>query len=160
MQMAKFIVGTDIFREPGDLYLVTVNTVGVMGAGVAKAFAQAHEELYLRYKHDCKLKIITIGHPAIYQGDDGKKYMMFPTKENWKNPSEYRYIAAGLDWMIENIGEEEGMIDPKWRIIVPPLGCGNGGLDFDIVSEMISDAAKEIPNEMVVIYPPWFKTSK
>lgn len=158
--MAKFIVGTDIFREPGDLYLVTVNTVGVMGAGVAKAFKLAHEELYLRYKHDCKLKIITIGHPVIYLGDDGKKYMMFPTKENWKNPSEYNYIAAGLDWIIENIGEEEGMIDPKWKIIIPPLGCGNGGLDFDIVSEMISEASKEIPNEMVVIYPPWFKTSQ
>lgn len=158
--MAKFLIGKDVFREPGDLYLVTVNTIGVMGAGIAKDFANAHPELYQRYKHDCKLKIITVGHPVIYQGEDGKNYMMFPTKETWKRPSEYHYIAAGLDWIIENIGDEEGMIDPKWRIIVPPLGCGCGGLDIDIVSEMIDEASKQIPNEVVVIYPPQFQYRK
>ena len=81
--MAEFIIGKDIFKEPGDLYVITVNTVGVMGAGVAKAFAELHPDLFLRYKHDCKMKSITIGHPAIYEATDGKRYMMFPTNENW-----------------------------------------------------------------------------
>jgi hypothetical protein len=153
--MAEFIIGKDIFKEPGDLYIVTVNTIGVMGAGVAKAFAERHHDLFLKYKHDCKMKIITIGHPALYEGTDGKRYLMFPTKENWRNPSTYDYVGLGLQWLVDNIGEDEDQINPKWTIIVPPLGCGNGGLDFDIVSEMIEEASGKIPNKMIVVYPPW-----
>lgn len=158
--MAEFIIGKDIFKEPGDLYIITVNTVGVMGAGLAKSFAELHPDLFLKYKHDCKMKIITIGHPTIYEGTDGKKYMMFPTKENWRNGSLYDYIAKGLEWMVANVGEEEGEINPKWKIVVPPLGCANGGLDFDIVSEMIAEASNQMPNPMVVITPPWMVTQK
>lgn len=153
--MAEFVIGKDVFKEPGDLYVITVNTIGVMGAGLAKDFAERHPDLFKRYKHDCKMKSITMGHPALYEGTDGKKYLMFPTKENFKKPSEYSYVALGLKWLAENIGEEEDQIDPKWRIIMPPLGCGLGGLSFDIVSEMIGDTAKEIPNKIVVVYPPW-----
>lgn len=153
--MAEFIIGKDIFKEPGDLYLITVNTVGVMGAGLAKSFAEQHPDLFLKYKHDCKMKIITVGHPAIYEGLDGRKYMMFPTKENWRNGSTYDYIAKGLEWMVNNVGEEEGEINPKWKIVFPPLGCANGGLDYDIVSEMIQTASELIPNKCVVIAPPW-----
>lgn len=158
--MAEFIIGKDIFREPGDLYIITVNTVGVMGAGLAKSFADQHPDLFLKYKHDCKMKIITIGHPAIYEGDDGKRYMMFPTKENWRNGSMYEYVALGLDWMRNNVGEEDGEIDPKWKIVFPPLGCANGGLDFDIVSEMIAEATADMPNRCVVISPPWMHKTK
>lgn len=50
--MAEFIIGKDIFKEPGDLYVIPVNTIGVMGAGLAKAFALDHPDLFRRYKHD------------------------------------------------------------------------------------------------------------
>lgn len=149
--MAEFKLGRDIFDEPGDLYVVTVNTVGVMGAGVAKAFADRYPELVERYKHDCRYRIITIGHPVVYRADDGKHFLMFPTKENWRNDSRYDYIGAGLQWMINNVGEEDG-IDPQWRIVMPPLGCGNGHLNFDIVSEMIAKAAQDMPNPIKVVY--------
>jgi hypothetical protein len=152
--MADFIIGKDIFKEPGDLYVVTVNTQGVMGAGVAKAFAERHPDLMAKYKHDCKYRIITIGNCALYKGDDGKHYLMFPTKEQWRNNSTYDYVAAGLHWMATNIGEEGG-IDPKWKIVMPPLGCGNGKLSFDIVQEMIEEMSKHIPNQVVCVYPPW-----
>ncbi|MFO5854860.1 hypothetical protein ACLBSO_32960, partial [Klebsiella pneumoniae] len=59
--MAEFIIGKDIFNVPGDLYLITVNVVGVMGAGLAKSFKEKYPELFERYKHDCKKRIITIG---------------------------------------------------------------------------------------------------
>jgi hypothetical protein len=155
--MANFVIGKDIFQESGDLYLITVNTVGAMGKGLAENFAIKFPELFKRYKHDCKMKIITIGNPAIYQAEDGKHYMMFPTKENWRNDSRYDYIAEGLHWMTEHVGEEDGEINPKWKIVVPPLGCGNGNLKFPLVSEMIKQASEQMPNEMVVIYPPWMQ---
>lgn len=152
--MAEFIIGKDIFREAGDLYLITVNTIGVMGAGLAKSFKEHYPDLFERYKHDCKMKVITTGHPVIYQATDGKNFMMFPTKENWRSPATYGYVADGLQWMIQNVGEEDG-IDPKWKIVVPPLGCANGGLSFDIVQEMIEETSKQMPNPIVVVYPPW-----
>ena len=74
--MAEFIIGKDIFKEPGDLYVITVNTQGVMGAGVAKAFAERFPDLMEKYKHDCKYRIITIGNCALYKGDDGRNYLI------------------------------------------------------------------------------------
>lgn len=150
--MTEFVVGRDIFSVPGDLYVVTVNTVGVMGAGVAKAFKELQYDLYCLYRTDCRLKNIQTGKPVIYHGDDGKYYMMFPTKQNWRNPSEYLWIEQGLYWMVESVGVE---IDPEWTIIIPPLGCGHGGLNFKFVAPMIKEAADQMPNKVVCVYPPW-----
>lgn len=152
--MAKFVIGKDIFKEPGDLYLITVNTHGVMGAGLAEKFREKFPDLFTKYKHDCKYRIITIGNPVIYLADDGKRYMMFPTKDRWQDPSQLDYLSAGLQWMVDNVGEEDG-IDPSWKIVVPPLGCGNGLLEWEDVSKMIQLFSEHIPNEMIVVYPPW-----
>lgn len=154
--MAEFIIGKDIFREEADLYLITVNCIGIMGAGLAKSFKLLYPDLYLKYKHDCKLKIITIGNPVIYQADDGKRFMMFPTKDRWQDPSLINYISRGLEWMVANSDEPEG-IDPSWKIVIPPLGCANGGLQFSEVRQMIAAFAKDIPNQIVVVYPPWME---
>lgn len=155
--MAEFIIGKDIFREEGDLYLITVNCNGVMGAGLAKSFKELYPDLYLKYRHDCKLKIITIGNAVIYKADDGKHFMMFPTKDRWQDPSLLSYISRGLEWMVANVDEPEG-IDPNWKIVVPPLGCANGGLTFSEVRKMISEFAKDMPNKIVVVYPPWMES--
>lgn len=152
--MTEFVIGKDIFREDGDLYLITVNCHGVMGAGLAKSFKELYPDLFQQYKHDCKLRIITIGNPVIYLADDGKRFMMFPTKDRWQDPSLMNYISRGLEWMVANVDEPEG-IDPKWKIVVPPLGCANGGLNFSEVRQMISAVAAEMPNPIVVVYPPW-----
>lgn len=158
--MAKFIIGKDIFKEPGDLYVIPVNTVGVMGAGLAESFALDHPDLLRRYKHDCKMKSITIGHCALYEAENGKKYLMLPTKETYKQDATYTYVGLGLHWITENIGEEDGQINPAWKIIMPPLGCGLGKLSFDIVSEMIEETSTKIPNQVVVVYPPWMLNKK
>ncbi|BEG72749.1 hypothetical protein [Pseudomonas phage PA1C] len=152
--MAEFVIGKDIFKEPGDLYLITVNTRGVMGTGLAESFREKFPELYQRYKHDCKYRIITIGNPTIYLADDGKRYMMFPTKDRWQDDSQLSYINDGLQWIVDNIDVEDG-IDPKWKIVVPPLGCGNGMLKWPDVKQTLEKFSSHIPNEMVVVVPPW-----
>lgn len=158
--MVEFVIGTDIFRQEGDLYLITVNCVGVMGKGLAKSFKEAHPDLYERYRHDCRMKIITIGNPVIYQAENGKRYMMFPTKERWQDPSLPEYISAGLQWMVDSVtsaDNEEGDIEPTWRIVIPPLGCANGGLSFNDVKESIKLFGSHMPNPIVVVYPPWME---
>lgn len=157
--MVEFVIGTDIFKHEGDLYLITVNCVGVMGAGLAKSFKLAHPDLYEQYRHDCKMKMITIGNPVIYKADNGKRYMMFPTKDRWQDGSLPNYISAGLQWMVDSVGEDED-IDPKWKIVIPPLGCANGGLSFTQVRETIKTFGEAMPNPIVVVYPPWMEAGE
>ena len=147
-----FIQGEDIFAIEGDLYLITVNTIGVMGKGLAESFAKRFPDMKKQYKRDCDSGRLQVGRPLIYQGPDSKHYMMFPTKINWRDPSQYPWIQVALEWMIEAVGEE---IDPKWRIIIPPLGCSNGGLSFSAVAPMIAEAASRMPNDVTVVYP-WY----
>lgn len=157
--MVEFVIGQDIFKEEGDLYVITVNCIGAMGAGLAKSFRDKFPDLYMKYKHDCKMKIITIGNPAIYQADNGKYYMMFPTKDRWQDDSRPEYITAGLQWMVDSVGPE-GDIDPDWKIIIPPLGCANGFLSFQDVREMIKTYCEKMPNKTVVVYPPWMEQDR
>ncbi|MBW6072741.1 hypothetical protein KZ856_37850, partial [Pseudomonas aeruginosa] len=86
--------------------------------------------------------------------DDGKRYMMFPTKDRWQDDSQLSYINDGLQWIVDNIDVEDG-IDPKWKIVVPPLGCGNGMLKWPDVKQTLEKFSSHIPNEMVVVVPPW-----
>lgn len=157
--MVEFVIGTDIFKHEGDLYLITVNCIGVMGAGLAKSFKEAHPDLFQQYRHDCKMKMITIGNPVIYKADNGKRYMMFPTKDRWQDDSQPGYISAGLQWMVDSVGEGED-IDPSWKIVIPPLGCANGGLNFNDVRETIKLFGEAMPNPIVVVYPPWMESSE
>lgn len=158
--MIEFVIGTNIFKQEGDLYLITVNCVGVMGTGLAKSFKELYPDLYERYRHDCKMKIITIGNPTIYQADNGKRFMMFPTKDRWQDGSLPSYISDGLQWMVDSVAgpdNEEGDIDPSWKIVVPPLGCSNGGLSFQSVKETLKLFSEHIPNPLLVVYPPWME---
>lgn len=150
--MTAFIQGEDIFAIPGDLYLITVNTIGVMGKGLAESFALRFPKLKAQYRRDCFSGKLRVGRPLIYDGPDGKQYMMFPTKINWRDPSQPVWIQLGLEWMIEAIGEE---IDPKAHIVIPPLGCANGMLSFQDIAPMISEAAQRMPNPVTCVYP-WY----
>lgn len=156
--MVEFVIGTDIFKHDGDLYLITVNCVGVMGTGLAKSFKDTYPDLYERYRHDCKMKMITIGNPAIYEADNGKRFMMFPTKDRWQDGSRPDYISSSLQWMVDSVGDDCD-IDPKWKIVMPPLGCANGGLKFSEVRETIQLFADAMPNPIVVVYPPWMEAN-
>lgn len=158
--MAKFIEGKDIFAIEGDLYVIPVNVLGVMGAGLAESFKRKYPDLFERYRHDCRMKIIKIGSPAIYIADDGKYYIMFPTKDNYRNPSQPRFIELALEWMTEAVSdvwdEYEIFIHPNWHIVFPPVGCGCGKLDFQTqVKPMLTEWSSTVPNPVTVVVPPW-----
>jgi hypothetical protein len=144
--MAIFTDRWNLFAIEADLYVITVNTVGAMGAGLALAFKKRYYDLFCLYRTDCFNKNIRINKPVIYQADDGKHFMMFPTKANWRNPSRYDWIAENLHWMTEAVGEE---IDPSWVIAMPPLGCSNGGLEPEFVADMIEEWSGTVPNTVL-----------
>ena len=142
----------DLFTTKADVKLIPVNVVGVMGAGLAKQFKLKYPKLYWQYRKDCERGVIKIGFPAIYL-HEGVHYVMFPTKEHWRNPSCPSYISRGLDALVEMIGEPEG-IDPKWTILSPALGCGYGLLDINTLREALLAFSSCIPNKVIFITPP------
>lgn len=130
----------------------TVNTVGVMGKGIALQFREKFDENYKIYKKAAEEKKIKTGEVFIVptnRMDRVKWIINFPTKKHWRNASKIEYIETGLIDLIKKVKE----LDIK-SIAMPPLGCGNGGLDWDIVKPMILEKFKELPAVKVVLYEP------
>lgn len=142
--MIESIRGVNYFEVPANTRIITVNCVGVMGAGLAKWFKDRYPDDYWTYRQRCNQGIIKIGYCDVIDTGDGR-YVLFPTKLHWKNHSRLEYIEAGLIHLRE-------LIKDDWIITVPPLGCGHGGLSFDIVSELIYDYLGDCKGHVKVVY--------
>jgi O-acetyl-ADP-ribose deacetylase (regulator of RNase III) len=130
----------------------TVNTVGVMGKGIALQFKNTFSLNYKLYQDACKNGKLTTGQLLVVHENDllrGEKIIInFPTKQHWKQPSTYEYIESGLvalqKYLIEN---------PVESLAMPALGCGNGGLDWEVVKPMIVEYLSAIDTEFFVYEP-------
>ncbi len=133
--MLKFVSG-DFFDFDADVMVNTVNCVGVMGAGAALAFKTRFPDMYSSYVDACKDGVVRPGHAHVWVREDmlSKRLTIvnLPTKIDWRKPSEYEYVEKGLAWMSEFLETREGQI-----VTMPALGCGNGGLDWELVRPMI-----------------------
>ncbi|MCW3115873.1 MAG: O-acetyl-ADP-ribose deacetylase [Segetibacter sp.] len=130
----------------------TVNNVGVMGKGIALQFKEKFDENYKLYKKAAEEKKIKTGEVFIVATnriDKIKWIINFPTKKHWRNPSKLEYIETGLNDLVKKIEE----LNIK-SIAMPPLGCGNGGLEWNVVKEIIEEKFKGLPNVNVVLYEP------
>jgi len=126
--MVKIERGKTIFDSNAQTLVNTVNCVGVMGKGLALEFKNRYPVMFDKYKSFCDKGVFKPGVLWIYKADDGKWVLNFPTKVDWKNPSELEYIEVGLKKFVE-IWKEKGITS----IAFPLLGCKNGGLDPDVV---------------------------
>jgi len=139
--------------EAGTEALVnTVNTVGVMGKGIALQFKRAFPENFLFYQRACERGEVQPGRMVVFEtGWVGPpRYVInFPTKRHWRSPSCLEDIEAGLRSLVEEIEAR------KIRsIAIPPLGCGLGGLDWDAVRPRIEQALATLENVEVRLYGP------
>ena len=135
-----------------DALVNTVNTEGVMGKGIALQFKRAYPDMYATYARACKLGQVRLGQMWVWPTgrlDGPKAIINFPTKGHWKSNSRLADIDAGLDDLVRII-METGI----HSIAVPPLGCGNGGLDWNIVRPRIEAALQIVPGLEVHLYRP------
>ncbi len=125
----------------------TVNIMGVMGKGIALQFKKQFPNNYKIYKELCESKELKIGQLLVTEEEamfSGKKIIInFPTKTNWRLPSEYEYISKGLA-ELKRIIVEKGIKS----IAIPPLGAGNGGLDWQRVKQMIIESLNDLDCEI------------
>ena len=143
----------NIFESKCTTIVNTINCVGVMGKGIALEFKKKYPEMYVDYVKRCGLGEVKTGTPYVYQYDDGTKILNFPTKDHWRSPSRLSFVIDGLNWFVENY-EKYNITS----IAFPPLGCGNGGLTWDIVGPIMYQKLFKLPIE-VEIYAP-FGTSR
>ena len=149
--MIKYIKG-NILESQAQALVNTVNTVGVMGKGIALQFKKVFPNNYKAYIEAYKKNEIKIGTLFVYEDSNvisGKKIIInFPTKTTWRKPSEYEYIEKGLNNLLEIIHQHNIK-----SIAIPPLGAGNGGLEWEKVKKMIHDKLKD-KNINIFIYEP------
>ncbi len=128
----------DIFKSDCQAIVNPVNCVGVMGAGLAKAFKEKYPEVFETYLKACNQtdmsKKLRIGTCLTVRANDGKFIINLPTKDHFKNPSKMEYVEKGVDALIRNILH----FDIK-SVAIPALGAGLGGLNWKDVKEVISN---------------------
>ncbi|MBX3381648.1 MAG: macro domain-containing protein [Phycisphaeraceae bacterium] len=142
----------NLLNADAEALVNTVNCVGVMGKGVALQFKQAYPEMAKAYAKACEREEVQPGRMFVWQTGQLKNphYIInFPTKRHWIGKSSYKDIASGLKALIEDV-RRMGI----QSIAVPPLGCGNGGLDWNKVRPMIDEAFAAIPEVRVLLYAP------
>ena len=142
----------NILEAKAEALVNTVNTVGVMGKGIALQFKKAHNDNYRAYVKACKNGEVEIGKMFVFDRGElnSPKFIInFPTKRHWREKSRLNYIESGLDDLVRVITTLNIS-----SIAIPPLGCGNGGLDWEDVLPLIEHALAKIPNVNAIIFEP------
>jgi O-acetyl-ADP-ribose deacetylase (regulator of RNase III) len=130
----------------------TVNTVGVMGKGVALQFKRAFPDNFRAYAAACKRGEVRLGRMFVFDRAvlDRHRYIVnFPTKGHWRSNSRLADVEAGLADLVRTV-DALGI----GSIAVPALGCGNGGLAWRDVEPRIAAAFAALPHVRCVVFAP------
>src|SRR5277367_6324686 len=142
----------NIIEADAEALVNTVNTVGVMGKGIALQFRQAFPENYAAYVVACKHKDVKPGHVMLFDTgrfENPRFILNFPTKRHWKGKSRIEDIEAGLKDLVATVRKHAIR-----SIAIPPLGCGNGGLNWSDVRPIIEHAVCELAHVRVLLFGP------
>lgn len=118
----------DLFASNAQTLVNTVNCVGVMGKGVALEFKNRFSDMYEDYAARCAAGKVRLGEPYLFRRLLPPNILNFPTKDHWRSVSRLSDIVAGLEYLERHCRDWEIM-----SLAVPPLGCGNGGLEWRVV---------------------------
>lgn len=141
----------NLLADDAEALVNTVNTVGVMGKGIALQFKRAYPDMFRDYERAAKVGQLQIGRMHVWAtGAMAPRFIInFPTKRHWREASRVADIDAGLADLVRVV-DELGIRS----IAIPPLGCGNGGLDWGIVVPRIEQAFASLDEVDVRVYPP------
>lgn len=151
--MSVITVQGDLLKQLDvDAIVNTVNCVGVMGKGIALQFKKKWPENFKLYADACKAGSVKPGFMFVYDAGllaSPKFIINFPTKDHWRGNSRIEFIRDGLSDLVVQIKERQIS-----SIAIPPLGCGNGGLDWREVKPLIEQAFAEMPEIEVKLFEP------
>lgn len=143
----------NLLAAPTEALVNTVNTVGIMGRGIAVQFKQAYPAMFREYERACKAGEMKLGKMHVFDVGGlagGPCWIInFPTKGHWREDSRLADIEVGLKDLVGTIKRLRIR-----SIAIPPLGCGNGGLDWNEVCPRIEAALAEVPGVEAWVYAP------
>ncbi len=142
----------DLFKSGAQALVNPVNTVGVMGKGLALQFRKRFPDMFRAYVRACKAGEVQPGRMWIYRTDmtAGPEFVIcFPTKRHWRDKSDIEDIRLGLADLFRII-TDYGI----QSIAIPPLGCGNGGLKWDMVRGLMEEMLMDVPADWITVYEP------
>jgi O-acetyl-ADP-ribose deacetylase (regulator of RNase III) len=142
----------DLLKADVDALVNTVNTVGVMGKGIALQFKRAYPEMFRQYERACKAGDVQVGKMHVWPTGQltGPRFIInFPTKRHWKGKSQMSWIDAGLADLATVIHEHQIV-----SIAVPPLGAGNGRLSWPDVRSHIEASLGGLDEVRVLVFEP------
>jgi O-acetyl-ADP-ribose deacetylase (regulator of RNase III) len=160
-----FLAKGDLFFSKMQTLTVSVNCVGVMGAGLASTAKYRFPDVYVRYQDLCRQQRIRLGKPYIYKressladtladeplnsgNNSGTWFLLFPTKGHWREKSDIDQIEKGLQWFVEN-SQKEGVES----LAIPALGCGLGGLHWRQVGPMLCQYLNQLDIPVTIYLP-------
>lgn len=152
--MLRFTQG-NLLDARVDALVNTVNTVGIMGKGIALMFKERFAPNFAAYEAACKADEVQIGRMFVQPSMelDGPQWIInFPTKKHWRHPSKLEWIESGLDDLKRVIRDKEIR-----SIALPPLGCGNGGLEWSVVRPAIEAILGNLSDVDVIVFEPTSK---
>ena len=152
--MLRFTQG-NLLDADVDAVVNTVNTVGVMGKGIALMFKDRFPDNFKVYVAACKRGEVQVGRMFVTSSPElsGPRWIInFPTKKHWRSPSKLEWIVEGLKDLRAVIATNEIR-----SIAIPPLGSGNGGLEWSEVRQHIEAALGDLESVEVVVYEPTAK---
>ncbi len=144
------LVEGDMFFSRMQTLTISVNTMGVMGKGLASRAKYQFPDVYVKYQDLCKNKTLRMGRPYLYKRETSLDYiladepgnltninsqtwfLLFPTKTDWRKKANLNGIEEGLKWLVNNY-KKEGIKS----LAIPALGCGLGWLPWGIVGPIL-----------------------
>ncbi|HEY5329655.1 MAG TPA: macro domain-containing protein [Acidobacteriaceae bacterium] len=149
--MMDFVQG-NLLEAPVEALVNTVNTVGVMGKGIALMFKEAFPMNFRAYEQACKHKEVVVGHMFVTETSafEGPRWIInFPTKKHWRQP-------AKMEWVVEGLHDLKRVILERkiHSIALPPLGSGNGGLEWREVRPEVERVLGDLQDVKILVYEP------
>lgn len=151
--MSIYLTHGDLLKQDDvDAIVNTVNCVGVMGKGIALQFKNKWPDNFVQYQAACKAGAVCPGKMMVFDaGAYAQPHFIinFPTKDHWRGNSKLSFIQDGLQDLVVQV-RALGIRS----IAIPPLGCGNGGLDWADVKPLIESAFVALPDVDVRLFEP------
>ncbi|MBI2831398.1 MAG: DUF4433 domain-containing protein [Chloroflexi bacterium] len=156
----------DLFFSRMQTLTVSVNTVGIMGKGLASRAKYQFPGVYVYYQDLCRNKKLVMGKPRLYKRETsleheladepdtlsnlhaGKWFLLFPTKHHWRQDADIKGIEEGMSWLAQNY-KKEGIKS----LALPALGCGLGNLEWRKVGPLMCKYVKDLDIQAVIYLP-------
>ncbi len=149
----------DLLTASAEALVNAVNTVGVMGKGIALQFREKFPEMFRVYELACRAGEVRVGGMHVFDRgasiSSGRWIVNFPTKRHWREPSRIADIDAGLVDLVAVVRR----LGIK-SIAIPPLGCGLGGLNWNEVRPRIESAFEAEKEVRVLLFCPFEHVSR